>query len=415
MNTLSQKVSYSYDLPHSLIATEPATPRDHSRLFVYDTATSGIAFDYFYNIAKYIPAHSLMVVNETAVAPSRLTLYKSTGGKVICLFLLNEQLGQSDQISLIVDRGIEVGDILFSNSGERIVEIIAHDRDSIFHAKLTIPKMALLSLLDNVGEMPIPLYLRKTKLSRSQLRDKYQTIFAKPSAQLSSVAAPTASLHFTPKVFNDLDRFGIERVSVRLEVGLGTFAPLTDDNLSKGELHTEWYCVPKLTSEAINIAKQEGRAITAVGTTTARTLESIAQTMNNDLLTDARSRHPEPRRGPFGTSRGIPSCKGIPSWRNDNSSTKYSESKSVSGGSDPDSIHKEGEYVSTNIFIRPGYSFKYVNHLITNFHLPNSSLMMLVEALLQSKNAKMPLVDLYNIAIKERFRFYSFGDCMLIL
>lgn len=366
MNTPSQKVSYSYDLPQALIATEPVVPRDSCRLFVYHTATDQIALDHFYNIANYIPPQSLMVVNETSVAPSRITLFKSTGGKVICLFLLNEQVSQDDTISLMVDRGVEVGEKLFTTTGTEVVDIVAHQKDSIFYGKLTISRSSLLKLLHKAGQMPIPLYLRKTKLNQLQLKTKYQTIFAQSSAQLSSVAAPTASLHFTPRVFDSLAKLGIQRAPIRLEVGLGTFAPLTDDNLNEGKLHTEWYLVPEQTYKAINMAKANSRAIIAVGTTTVRALESLTSGLSQT-------------------------------------------------GSFEHKLFKSEDYRSTNIFIRPGDKFQYTNHLVTNFHLPNSSLMMMVEALLQSKNAKKSLVQLYQIAIKERFRFYSFGDCMLIL
>jgi S-adenosylmethionine:tRNA ribosyltransferase-isomerase len=180
------------------------------------------------------------------------------------------------------------------------------------------------------------------------------------TTNLFSVAAPTAGLHFTQRVFRSLQKKNITPVEVLLEVGLGTFAPLTDEALAQGKLHTEWYQVPKSSREAIMQSKSQGRPIIAVGTTVVRTLESFAKV-----------------------------------------SGKARESYD--------------DYHPTDIFIREGYKFDLVDHLITNFHLPNSSLIMLVEAFLQHKKARKTVIDLYEIAIQEKFRFYSFGDSMVIL
>lgn len=365
MNTPIQNVSYTYDLPHELLATEPVTPRDHSRLFIYNTSTDQITFDHFYNLHKYLSPNSLMVLNETTVAPSRITLYKATGGKVVCLFLLNERMDKSGEVRIMVDRRVQEGVVLFDLAdGERepVVTIIQHSSASIFIGKLTISKGKLLLLLDREGDMPIPLYLRKTVLGKDELKEKYQTTFAKRSDDLVSVAAPTASLHFTPKVFRNLDTKNIQRAHVRLEVGLGTFAPLSLDQVRSGTLHTEWYLVPEDTRKKVKEARTLGKKIVAVGTTAVRTLESYALSQSS-----------------VGTHR------------------------------------KDSEYLATNIFIRPGHVFHHIDNLITNFHLPDSSLMMLVEALLQSKDAKRPLIELYRIAVLEKFRFYSFGDAMLII
>ena len=367
-------IDYDFHLPKELLATEPANPRDASRLFVYDTATDTIQFDYFYNLDKYLPNDSTLVLNKTKVVPSRMTLQKTTGGKVVCLFLMNELYENSKHIHVMVDRNISVGDSLLyaelARASKNIMTCKEHHQDSIFVFELHISRAELIALLEAHGSMPIPLYLRHTELSEKTLHERYQTVYAKNTVvvesssiskeSLFSVAAPTAGLHFTQRVFDKLQQKNIMRAEVVLEVGLGTFAPLSAEALEKDKLHTEWYHVPESTRDCILNAKSEDRKIIAVGTTVVRTLESYAK-------------------------------------------LSISEQK------------LSGVYHPTDIFIREGYRFNIVDCLVTNFHLPDSSLMMLVEAFLESKNAKRSLKELYGMAIQEKFRFYSFGDSMVIV
>lgn len=365
---------YNFLLPPELLASEPANPRDASRLFVYDTASDTIYFDHFFHIDKYLPRDSTLVLNKTRVIPSRITLEKRTGGKIVCLFLLNEKRTSDIQIRAMVDRKISVGDELYATGTSRaskpLMTCMSHAADSTFLFELTISRKDLVALLERQGSMPIPLYLRHTALSDRELHERYQTVYAKQTVavnsnskkinSLSSVAAPTAGLHFTQRVFRSMHQKNITPVEVLLEVGLGTFAPLTDEALAQGKLHTEWYQVPRSSRDAIMQSKSQGRPIIAVGTTVVRTLESFAKL-----------------------------------------SEKAQESYD--------------DYHPTDIFIREGYKFDLIDHLITNFHLPNSSLIMLVEAFLQHKKARKTVIDLYEIAIREKFRFYSFGDSMVIL
>ena len=401
------RIDYDFHLPKELLATEPANPRDASRLFVYDTTTDTIQFDHFYNLDKHLPNDSTLVLNKTKVVPSRITLQKTTGGKVVCLFLMNELYKDSKHVHVMVDRNISVGDSLLyaepSRASKNIMTCKEHHQDSIFVFELHISRAELIALLEAHGSMPIPLYLRHTALSEKTLHERYQTVYARNSSyaslreahgesdeaisyingiatsslkargllamtninsdmttkRLFSVAAPTAGLHFTQRVFDKLQQKNIMIAEVVLEVGLGTFAPLSTEALEKGKLHTEWYLVPESTRDCILNAKSEDRKIIAVGTTVVRTLESYA---------------------------------------------KLSKSEQK----------LSGVYHPTDIFIREGYRFNLVDCLVTNFHLPNSSLMMLVEAFLESKNAKRSLKELYEMAIQEKFRFYSFGDSMLI-
>ena len=356
---------YEYYLPSKLIAKEPAVPRDSSRLFIYDTQKDSIVFDHFSNLAKHLPQNSFIVLNETKVLPSRIMLTKQSGGRVNTFFLVNEQMEDPGTMRMMVDRKVEIGERLFFNK-EESVEVIAHDKH-LFTVKIPFGKSRLFQLLEQKGTMPVPLYIKNSPLSRDELKNKYQTIFARApgGARLcGSAAAPTASLHFTDDVFKSLDAKHIERLFITLHVGLGTFAPVNEKNISEKKLHEEWFEVPENTFQCNTSLDQEKKRIVAVGTTVVRTLESV---------------------------------KISPS----DSEGRLKSVKSVMG--------------KTDLFIYPPYEFKMVDHLITNFHLPGSSLMMLVEAFLQHKNAKRSLVDLYQVAIKEKFRFYSFGDAMLII
>lgn len=337
---------YDYVLPEKNLALRPATPRDTSRLFIYNCATDRVFFDYFYNLSKYLPEKSFLVLNDTKVLPARVTMKKESGGKAIVLFLVNEIVG--DMIPVIVDRKIIAGEKIYFDK-ENFLEIISQD-ENIFKLKFSFDKKKLFSLLKKYGAMPIPPYLKKTDLKRDELIEKYQTIFAKREG---SAAAPTASLHFTEKVKDSLIKKGIEQYFVTLHVGLGTFAPLTEENINTKKLHEEYYEVDRNCFDLIKKAKEDGKKLVSVGTTVTRTLESLAK------------------------------------------------SKKLIG--------------STDLFIFPPYNFKMVDILITNFHLPESSLMMLVESFLQYKRAKRSLVELYRLAIANNFRFYSFGDAMLIL
>lgn len=339
---------YDYILPKENLALEPAVPRDSSKLFVYDTETDQVIFDTFSNIDKYLPNNSFMVLNNTKVLPARVTMKKESGGKVVVLLLVNESINNT--LPIIVDRKINVGEKIFFDDDNYLYTI--GQKENIFEVEFDFSREHLFSLLKKYGAMPIPPYLKKSILSKDELLKKYQTIFAKTDG---SAAAPTASLHFTDPVFEKLDKKDIKRLFITLHVGMGTFAPITDENLLKKELHNEYYEVDQKTLQLINQLKYEGKKLVAVGTTVVRTLESVAK---NNFISPLNK---------------------------------------------------------TNLFIFPPYNFKMIDVMITNFHLPKSSLMMLVEAFLQHKKAKKSLVELYNIAIKNNFRFYSFGDAMLIL
>lgn len=342
---------YNYDIYPELIAHEPAVPRDASRLLIFDTKTGRIHFDSFKALAQYVPENSLMVMNTTKVVPARVRMQKTTGGFREILFLANEWQKGSNRILALVPRGMRAGTTLYCE--EFGVKLLSND-EHIHTFELLFPPEKLFDFLNRFGVMPLPSYIRSS-LTDSELRDRYQTCIAQQEA---SVAAPTASLHFTDEVFRTLAQKNIERANITLHVGLGTFEPLNERHLQQGLLHSERFEIPAHALAAIQKAHSERRTVVAVGTTVLRALEA--------------SRSIEP---------------------------------SASGA-------KAGE---TTLFIKPPYHFDSVDALITNFHVPYSSLMMLVEAFLQHKKAPLHLVDLYKHAIAERMRFYSFGDAMLII
>lgn len=349
--------AYDYHLPDELIARAPADPRDASRLFVYDTRTDEIRLDTFRNLATHLPTNAHLVMNDTRVVPARLMLTKETGGKIEVLLFVNEYRPGDEVIPGIVDRKVTSGAKLFFASGQYL-EVIRQEEERFFF-RASLPPDALFAEIEREGVMPIPPYIKHSPLSENELRTKYQTVFAKRPA---SVAAPTASLHFTDRVFADLDQRAIGRTFVTLHVGAGTFAPISEKNFSERRLFREYYEISDQAAREIEEAQAEAKIIIPVGTTACRTIESAAV-----LRTDARAH-------------------------------------AVAPGSR-----------ATEIFIFPPYEFKIIGGLLTNFHIPRSSLMLLVDAFLAHKHSKRRILELYKVAIAERFRFYSFGDAMLIL
>lgn len=345
---------YDYELPEGLIRTQGVEPRDMARLFVYDTKTDTVTLDIFSNLSKYLPEQSLLVLNDTRVLPARLWLRKETGGKIEVFVLLN-QLVDEERIPVLVDRKVIVGQTLLF-AGDESLEIVDQE-ENIFFIKLPGGKKRLYELLEQYGETPVPHYLEDTSLPEDDLRARYQTVFAKSDAgERASVAAPTASLHFTEQVFESLEKKGITQTKLTLDVGLGTFAPLSEQAFETGKLHKEYVQITTDTATKLNQAKQNHKPVIAVGTTVTRTLEAISQSGKAEAYT-----------GPV------------------------------------------------DIFIYPPYDFQMTDILITNFHLPKTSLMLLVDAFLEDKGSKRGVVSLYEKAIHEKFAFYSFGDSMLIL
>ncbi|MFA4942639.1 MAG: tRNA preQ1(34) S-adenosylmethionine ribosyltransferase-isomerase QueA [Patescibacteria group bacterium] len=336
---------YFYKLPKELIAQKPVEPRDSARLFVYNTKTNEVHFDIFKNCSKYIPEKSTLVINTTKVVPARVYMQKETGGKIEVLFLINEYEG-GDSIKCIVDRKLNVGQKLFFPN--RFMCLVSQQENQLFTLQLFFENTLLIPTLEQFGITPIPKYITENKLEEENLRSRYQSIFAKTPA---SIAAPTASLHFTDAVFSSLFEKGVKTADITLHVGMGTFAPVREEQLESGTLHKEWYTIPDETKKILDRSDQG--YIIPVGTTAMRAIES------------------------------------------------YTKTQMQNG--------------ATNLFIKKPFEFKVASGLVTNFHVPESSLMYLVDAFLTHKRAEKSILDLYKIAIEERFRFYSFGDAMLIL
>lgn len=336
-----------YTLPKELIAKKPASPRDCSKIMIYDSGSDSVSFDIFLNLDKYLPEKSLLVFNKTKVLPARLHLQKESGGKAEILLLLNEK--NSEKLRAISDRKLEVGTKLFYKKKELF--FINKQEEQFFFLEPLFDVKKLEELLLKIGETPLPPYMGKNALSEKNARKKYQAIFAK---EIGSIAAPTASLHFTDRLLKKLTRKGIKKTEILLHVGMGTFSPISEDNFKEKKLHREYYEVSENSLRQIRDAKEKGFKIIPVGTTSVRTLESVAKNNYKKL---------------------------------------------------------NGE---TDLFIYPPYNFDLTDCLITNFHVPKSSLILLVEAFLRHKKSKKTAKDLYEIAIEEKMRFFSFGDAMLI-
>jgi S-adenosylmethionine:tRNA ribosyltransferase-isomerase len=330
--------AYDYEYPRSAVALRPAEPRDSAKLLIYDRSTDKTEDDIFAHLGRYLPKGALLVINETKVVPARVEFTKTTGGKVRLLFV---HVVRTNEWLALADRPLQKGERLTCGSASAVVLTRTEEGYRIL-------VRGLAGLEKKHGQIPLPPYLRHSPLTEAERRRAYQTVFAHTAG---SIAAPTASLHFTKRLLTQLQRQGIEVAKVTLHVGLGTFASLTQEQWQSGKLHAEEFTIGEAAAKKIAQARKEKRAVIAVGTTVARTLES-AHSGNK-----VRAMH--------GTTR---------------------------------------------LFIRPGYKFKVVNGLITNFHVPRSSLLMLVASLIGRERVH----ELYRFAIKRGFRLFSFGDAMLI-
>ncbi len=339
---------YAYRLPSELVAQTPAKPRDAARLLVYNRRSKKIKFDRFFNLAGYLPKNAVLVFNQTKVWPARLTIIKPTGGKVKILYIDADK--KSGLIKIISNKHLPVGervDFLRGRAKNQHLKVIGK-KNGFYYLRPNFPISQITKIMTKYGVTPLPPYIKNSPLSEIQRRKEYQSVFAKTGL---SVAAPTASLHFTKRLINQLQKQGIGIAFVQLDVNLGTFAPLREEQIKSGKLHQEFYRINKSTARFLNQAKAAGRPIIAVGTTVVRTLESAAKNQRLTKLTG-----------------------------------------------------------NTDLFIKENYKFKFVDGLITNFHVPKSSLLMLTSAFVGRKK----LFDLYKQAISKNFRFFSFGDGMLI-
>ena len=345
--TFMLKNEFWYDLPKELIAQEPCSPRDAARLLCMNRTTGQLEHRIFHELPDLLYAGDLLVVNNSKVLPARLIGHKAPTGAVCELLLLREK--KKDRWECLAKPGkkLKPGTTLVFGDETLTAEILETYEDGNKLVQFHYNTETLYEKLDAFGKMPLPPYIT------SQLEDssQYQTVYAK---ELGSAAAPTAGLHFTPELMERLREKGVQIVEVTLHVGLGTFRPVKEEQVENHKMHSEWYSISPETAEAIRQTKEKGGRVIAVGTTSCRTLESAA---------------------------------------------KANEGKICATSGD------------TDIFIYPGYTFQCIDGLITNFHLPESTLVMLVSAFCGYENT----MNAYRVAVEEKYRFFSFGDAMLIV
>ncbi len=334
---------FDYELDEELIAQTPLEKRDSSRLMLVDKKSGFYKHEIFKNIINYMHKGDVLVLNNTRVIPARIIGIKESTGAVIELLLLKD-LGDVWECLVKPSRRIKKGDVIEFGDGKLKAICTSEFSEGVKHFKLSYEGI-LLEILEELGTMPLPPYIHQ-KLENSE---RYQTVYSKVSG---SSAAPTAGLHFTKELLKEIENKGIEILYVTLHVGLGTFRPVKESDITKHKMHSEYFEISKEVSDKLNKAKMEGRRIISVGTTTTRVLESVYHKYNH-----------------------------------------FKETKE-----------------ETNIFIYPGFEFKAVDFLITNFHLPKSTLVMLVSALAGKDN----ILNAYKIAVSEKYRFFSFGDAMMI-
>ena len=360
---------FDYHLPQELIAQTPIEPRDASRLLVLDRTTGEISHRQFTDILQLLPAGAVLVMNRSRVIPARLYgRRKDTGGRVELLLLRREEPGVWEALgkpgrslrpgtivrlepSLLMVEDERRGDRPLANGDE--IEPVEAEVLSVGDEGIRRVRLSAESGIDRLGEMPLPPYIHR----RLADPERYQTVY---SQEPGSAAAPTAGLHFTPELLDAVREKDIEAAFVTLHVGLDTFRPVSEDNPAEHAIHTEYYELPEETAEVLTKARREGRPVIAVGTTSVRTLEQVGQ------------------------------------------------DRAHAGLGEDDPI--EAASGQADLYILPGHQFRLVDAIITNFHLPRSTLVMLVSAFAGREN----ILAAYQEAITERYRFYSFGDAMLI-
>lgn len=339
---------YDYNLPENLIAQTPVENRDFSKMMVLKK-NGAIEHRHFYNILDYLTEDDVLILNNTKVIPARLYGYKDTGAKIE-IFLLKQKEDKKWEVLIKPSKRVSSG-VELTISDSLKATVISSEDDGKWIVQLHY-EGDIYGVLSEVGNVPLPPYIER-KMTSDELKkldyDRYQTVYAKHEG---SVAAPTAGLHFTEEILDKLKEKGVKIGFVNLNVGLGTFRPVKCENILDHKMDSEEYHIPKETAELINNSKKEGKNIVAVGTTTVRTLESAYK--------------------------------------------EFGEIKECSS--------------SSTLFIYPPYEFKVIDKLITNFHLPKSTLLMLVSALAGKDN----IMNAYREAIEQQYRFYSYGDCMFI-
>lgn len=336
---------FFYELPENLIAQTPIEPRNASRLMILHKKTGELEHRIFKDLGEYLRPGDCLVLNDTRVIPARIYGVKEETGAVVEFLLVSQKENDVWECLCKPGKRAKIGTKFSFGEGKLIGEIIDINEDDGNRFVKFSCDGNIYAVLDEIGAMPLPPYIKE------KLKDKerYQTVYSK---ELGSAAAPTAGLHFTPEMLDEIRKSGVKTAYVTLHVGLGTFRPVKVDDITKHKMHTEHYIMPQKTADMINETKKNGGRVICVGTTSCRTVESVA-TKNGCVCADEDD---------------------------------------------------------TSIFIYPGYEFKCMDALITNFHLPESTLIMLVSAFAGFDN----IMNAYNTAVAEKYRFFSFGDAMFI-
>lgn len=370
---------FDYNLPEELIAQFPADKRDHSRLMVVDRSTGSVEHRHFYDILEYLKAGDCLVLNNSRVIPARIFGIKAATGARVEFLLIKRKDGDRWETMVRPGKKIKKGDvILFGIDADRYISACDHKGGNVKSPVMQEIEEAaslkaevldygddgtrivefsykgiFLEILEELGKMPLPPYIERESVLED--KERYQTVYSKENG---SVAAPTAGLHFTEELLAKAKEMGVKIAYVTLHVGIGTFRPVKCDNIEDHQMHFEEYSIDEENAEIINSVIKAGGRIISVGTTSTRTVESAA------VFDDELGRFIVPAKSD-----------------------------------------------STGIFIYPGYKFKIIDSLITNFHLPKSTLLMLISALYSRED----ILRVYDIAVKEKYRFFSYGDAMLII
>lgn len=337
-----KKSDFYYDLPKELIAQTPVEPRNSSRLLVLNKETGGTEHKHFYDLIDYLKKGDCLVLNNTRVLPARIFGTRTDTGSVV-EFVLLKQL-ENNRWECLAGPGKKAKQGKEFKFSDELSAVVAEVKDDGNRIMEFVFNGNFFEILDRVGQMPLPPYITE------KLKDKerYQTVY---SDELGSAAAPTAGLHFTKEMLKEIADKGVNVVYVTLHVGLGTFRPVKEEEITEHKMHSEWYHISKETADIVNKTKENGGRVICVGTTSCRTVESA--TVNGKLQAESRN---------------------------------------------------------TDIFIYPGYKFKCMDALVTNFHLPESTLIMLVSAFAGYETT----METYKSAVREKYRFFSFGDAMFI-
>jgi len=365
---------FDYALPPDLIAQHPLARRDESRLLVLRRDSGAVDHRRFRDIVDYLEPGDLLVLNDTRVIPARLVGRRPTGGRIEALLIAPE--GDVWRAMLKGSGRVKLGEKLSFEGGALTCTLYGRLPDGQVHLAFPLGHDELIAALQRVGRAPLPPYIKRppeTDPDREADRERYQTVYAR---RPGAIAAPTAGLHFTPEVFAALDAKGVRRTTLTLHVGLGTFKPVTAERIEDHVMHAEWFELPAEAAEAIAATHAAGHRVIAVGTTATRVLEAIAREKGKKGTGVFSAKHPEGLSG-----------KRLPS---------------------PFSPPRSGW---TDLFITPGFEFRLTDALVTNFHLPRSTLLMLVAAFAGRER----ILAAYEEAKGLGYRFYSYGDAMLIL